>query len=82
MERTVISVQFKNRNKEFVGKTYDFLLNKEEEVPNEGDIVRLMDNAYDYLFYGTRVKVVEAKFETAERNDLQEVRYITSSLDD
>lgn len=81
MDRTIISVQFKNKNKEFTGKIYDFLLNNEEEAPSNGDIIRLMDNSYDYKFYGTRLKVVDAKFVAEPPLDLEEVRYLKASMD-
>ena len=60
-----VTVQFKDRNKVFKGRTYDYLLNREEIVPQVGQIIRLMDNNYNYLCYGTRVKVVGVK-ETSE----------------
>jgi hypothetical protein len=77
-----ISVQFKNRNNEFVGKTYDFELHKDEDVPTEGDIVRLMDKDFEYKFYGTRVKIVEVKAELAAPAEVDVVRYIESSMDE
>ena len=39
----VITVQFKDRNKNFRGKTYDYILHKEETIPKNGEIIRLMD---------------------------------------
>ena len=39
----VITVQFKDRNKNFRGRTYDYLLHKEEDIPKNGDIIRMMD---------------------------------------
>ena len=45
----VITVQFKDRNKNFRGKTYDYLLHKEEDIPKNGDIIRMMDENYNYL---------------------------------
>lgn len=29
----IVTVQFKNKDKVFSGKTYDYILNKNEEVP-------------------------------------------------
>lgn len=77
---TIVSIQFKDKNKVFKGKTYDFLLNKEEEVPSQGSIVRLMDDDYDWMFYGTRVKITEVKF-AEQATDLKSVRYLTAKLD-
>lgn len=76
---SVISIMFKDKNKVFKGKSYDFILNKEEEIPEVGDIIRLMTPAYDYMFYGTRVKVVSVKAESDTAN--QEVRYVKATLD-
>lgn len=76
-----IGIQFKNKKKEFTGKVYDFELHKDEDIPKEGDIVRLMDEDYDYMFYGTRVKVVEVKAKLATPEEVGVVRYIESSMD-
>ena len=80
MNYTIISVQFKNKNKEFVGKTYDYLLNKTEDKPCRGDIIRLMDKDCNWIAYGTRVKVTDVVLSTKAPN-LQEVTYIQSSMD-
>ena len=77
-----IGVQFKNRNKEFTGKVYDFELHKDEDIPKEGDIVRLMDEDFIYVFNGTRVKVVEVKAKLATPEEVGVVRYIESSMDE
>lgn len=75
-----VTVQFKDRNKVFKGRTYDYLLNREEIVPQVGQIIRLMDNNYNYLCYGTRVKVVGVK-ETSEVKEPVSVRYVVASLE-
>lgn len=75
-----VTVQFKDRNKVFRGRTYDYLLNREETVPQVGQIVRLMDDNYNYLCYGTRVKVVDVK-EKSEVKDPVSVRYVEASLE-
>lgn len=75
-----VTVQFKDRNKVFKGRTYDYLLNKEETVPRVGQIIRLMDDNYNYLCYGTRVKVVGVK-ETSEVKEPVSVRYVVASLE-
>lgn len=75
-----VTVQFKDRNKVFKGRTYDYLLNREEVVPQVGQIIRLMDDNYNYLCYGTRVKVVGVK-ETSEVKEPVSVRYVEASLE-
>lgn len=75
-----VTVQFKDRNKVFKGRTYDYLLNKEETVPRVGQIIRLMDDNYNYLCYGTRVKIVGVK-ETSEVKEPVSVRYVVASLE-
>ena len=75
-----VTVQFKDRNKVFKGRTYDYLLNREETVPRVGQIIRLMDDNYNYLCYGTRVKVVSVK-ETSEVKEPVSVRYVVASLE-
>lgn len=75
-----VTVQFKDRNKVFKGRTYDYLLNREEVVPQVGQIIRLMDDNYNYLCYGTRVKVVGVK-ETSEVKEPVSVRYVVASLE-
>ena len=75
-----VTVQFKDRNKVFKGRTYDYLLNREETVPRVGQIIRLMDDNYNYLCYGTRVKVIGVK-ETSEVKEPVSVRYVVASLE-
>ena len=69
-----ITVQFKNKNKDFVGKL------QEEIPPKQGDIIRMMDDNYNYLCYGTRVKVIDVV--NADKKDLTSIRYIKTTLDD
>ena len=77
-----IGIQFKNKKKEFVGKTYNFELSEGEDIPTEGDIVRLMDEDYDLMFYGTRTKVVKVTPSIENKDNLIKVRYIKVSLND
>ena len=79
MNYRIISVQFKNKSKEFVGKSYDFLLNAEEETPKRGDIIRLMDNNDSWLFYGTRVRVEDVVI-VSSAPELQTVKFVESQL--
>ena len=81
-----ITVQFKNKNKDFVGKLYDYALNKEETPPKQGDIIRMMDDNYNYKFYGTRVKVVDVfnneKKLNVPKENVASIRYIQSSMEE
>lgn len=76
-----ISVMFKDRNKIFKGKTYDYKLSDEEEIPAVGSIIRMMDEEYDYICNGTRVKVVDVKV-ASETPQSAVIRYISSSLEE
>ena len=44
----IISIRFKDKNKVFHGKTYDFNLVKGARVPKQNDIVRMVDENGDY----------------------------------
>ena len=81
-----ITVQFKNKNKDFVGKLYDYALNKEEIPPKQGDIIRMMDDNYNYKFYGTRVKVVDVfndeKKLNVPKENVASIRYVQSSMEE
>ena len=75
-----ITVQFKDKNKVFKGRTYDYkICDDEPEKPARGDIIRMMDKDYNYICYGTRVKVVDVKENSL--NDVQEIRFIKTTLD-
>ena len=50
-------------------------------MPQVGQVVRLMDDNYNHLCYGTRVKVVDVK-ERSEVKDPVSVRYVEASLED
>lgn len=75
-----VSVQFKDKAKNFRGRIYDYELAKDEEVPAVGSIIRMMDENYNYICYGTRVKVtdVKRKSETAKTK----IRCLITTLDD
>lgn len=74
-----ITVQFKDKNKVFKGRTYDYKLNSSEKVPNKETIIRMMDNNYDWIANGTRVKVVDIKKYSATAT--QEIKYIEDTID-
>lgn len=75
----VVSVQFKNKNKEFTGRIYDYELCEGEVVPEKGDIIRMLDENYELMCYGTRVKVVDVKDVS---DDLVKIRYMEASMDE
>lgn len=77
-----ISVQFKDRNKVFKGKTYDYKLHEKEKVPKKGAIVRMLNSDYEYLHYGTRLMVTDVKEESDSADNELKVRLIETTLDD
>ena len=76
----IISIRFKDKNKVFRGKTYDFNLVKGARVPKQNDIVRMVDENGDYRFYGTRVRVENIR--NGYHNQLDYVDTIESNLND
>jgi hypothetical protein len=78
----VVSVKFKDKNKIFRGHSYDYRLNKEEKIPKVGAIIRMMDNDYNWKCYGTRVRIENIRKETVEDINLDEIRYLETTLDD
>ena len=77
----VITVQFKDRIRNFRGRTYDYLLHKEEDIPKNGDIIRMMDENYNYLYYGTRTRIVNVRKETERYMGLKVIRYINATME-
>lgn len=74
-----IKVQFKNKDKIFCGKTYDFKIS--EKPPKVGAIVRMYTKDFSRkVCNATRVKVVDI-LETSEAAQ-QEVSFIETTLDD
>ena len=76
----IISIRFKDKNKVFRGKTYDFNLVMGARVPKQNDIVRMVDENGDYRFYGTRVRVENIR--NGYDNQLDYVDTIESDLND
>jgi hypothetical protein len=73
-----ISVQFKNKNNEFVGKTYDYELIDSSVVPKLGDVIRMIDGSGNPVCYGTRVKVVAIK--TSSLKSYEKINYLLSEI--
>ena len=79
----VITVQFKDRNKNFCGKTYDYILHGEEKLPKNGAIIRMMDSEYNYICNGTRVRVESVRHTSvSDMLKLSTIRYITSTMEE
>lgn len=76
-----VTVQFKNKDKVFRGKTYDYELSEEEVVPERNSIIRMLDEDYNYICNGTRVKVVDIK-DSSISAGATKIRYISTTLDD
>ena len=74
-----ITVQFKDKNKVFKGRKYDYILNDNEKIPEKNTIIRMMDNNYDWIANGTRVKVVDIK--KYSKTATQEIRYVEDTID-
>lgn len=74
-----ITVQFKDKNKVFKGRQYDYILNDNEKIPEKDTIIRMMDNNYDCIANGTRVKVVDIKKYSATAT--QEIKYVEDTID-
>ena len=54
----------------------------EEDIPKNGDIIRMMDENYNYLCYGTRVKVTNLRHSVpSDKEKLSVIRYVAATLD-
>lgn len=76
----IVSIKFKNKNKVFCGKTYDFNLIKGTNIPKRNDIVRMIDRNGNFCFYGTRVRV--EKVCKGYNEKLESIETIKSNLND
>ena len=74
-----ITVQFKDKNKVFKGRKYDYILNDNEKIPEKNTIIRMMDNNYDWIANGTRAKVIDIKKYSATAT--QEIKYVEDTID-
>lgn len=73
-----IGVCFKQKGI-YGGKEYNYTLAGGETAPSVGSIIRMMDEKYDYICNGTRVKVTSLT-ETSE-DGLIPIRYVKSEED-
>lgn len=76
----IVTIQFKDINKNFRGRTYDYELCDGEETPKVNDIIRMMDKDYNFICNGTRVKVVDVKAKS-KVPQLVSIHYLEDSLD-
>lgn len=78
----VLTVQFKNRNMEFTGRTYDYQLVIGTEPPKVGDVIRMLsEDGSRAVCNGTRVKVVAVK-EKSDCVQPQVISYARASMDE
>lgn len=78
----IVTIRFKDKNKVFRGKTYDYILFQNEDIPKVGDIIRMLDQNYEYICYGTRVRVEQVRLAEVDINDYISIHYIEDSLED
>ena len=76
-----ITVQFKNKENQFGGKTYDFKLSNQVSAPAKGSIIRMIDEDDKPVCYRTRVKVVDVK-DNSSYPQPQTIKYQMSSMDE
>lgn len=76
----IVSIRFKDKNKVFRGRTYDFNLIKGTNIPKQNDIVRMIDRNGNFCFYGTRVRVERIRKGYNEK--LESIETIKSDLSD
>lgn len=77
----VIEVQFKGRDMEFRGKTYDFELAPDVAVPEVGSIIRMEDLEGKAVCHRTRVLVTNIK-DISDTPNIKKVIIIPSSMEE
>lgn len=77
-----ISIRFKDKNKAFKGRTYDYRVLEGEADVKAGDIIRMLDNDCNWVCYGTRVRVESVRPTTSADENLLGIRLILTTLDD
>lgn len=75
----IITVQFKDKNKVFKGKTYDYEC-VDSVIPKKNDIIRMVNEDCEYICNGTRVKVVDVK-NIISSKPIQKIYCIQDTLD-
>jgi hypothetical protein len=79
---TILTVQFKNRNMEFTGRTYDFELVANATPPKTGSVIRMLsEDGSKAVCNGTRVKVIAVKA-SSDCLQPQVISYAESSMDE
>jgi hypothetical protein len=74
-----VTVQFKNKQLVFGGRTYDYEV--VGDVPKKGDVIRMLsEDGTKAVCNGTRVKVVDVKPTSAF--SIQKISCVQSSLDE
>ena len=76
-----ITVQLKDKNKVFKGRTYDFKLAKDVVPPRSGDIIRMYNEDGGKCCNGTRVKVVDVKVYSRTADLKKMIRFEEAALD-
>ena len=77
-----ITIQFKDKDKVFKGRTYDFRLNDNVSPPSVGSIIRMYKPDGHKMCNATRVKVLNVMRSSAMANDDEPIEYELASLDD
>ena len=74
-----VTVQFKNKQLIFGGRTYDYEV--VDDVPQKGDVLRMLsEDGTKAVCNGTRVKVVDVK--PTSTFSIQKIKAVQSSLDE
>ena len=74
-----VTVQFKNKQLIFGGRTYDYEV--VGDVPQKGDVIRMLsEDGTKAVCNGTRVKVVDVK--PTSTFSIQKIKAVQSSMDE
>ena len=77
-----VTVQFKDRDMNWRGRTYDFELAASASAPKQGDIIRMYsEDGTQKVCNATRVRVVDIK-PTSLTAQKQKITYVPSSLEE
>ena len=76
-----LEVQFKDKNLNWHGKTYDFELTKSSKPPKIGSVIRMLsEDGTKAVCNGTRVRVIAVKPQSSR--SIETISYVESSLDE